>query len=162
MDDPRLMGMGETDQNLDDDRDLAFERHRPHAQGLLEVLAAEQLHRHVRRTVGVIPEVEHVDHVGMREAGDRLRLALEAHLQLRVVGDVRHHDLEGDLAVEHRVLREVHDAHGALAEGLDDVVLADPPRYLLESRFSTHCVLFLVLSTGALKAALVIWPRPCR
>ena len=63
-----------------------------------------------------------------------LRLALEAGLQLGVVRDLGDHDLEGHVAVEHGVVGQVDLAHGALAEGTEDLVLADPAGQLLLDR----------------------------
>ncbi len=82
------------------------------------------------RAVRVVAEVEHDHHVRVRHLGDGLRLALEARLELGVVGDLRDHDLEGHVAVEHRVAGQVDLAHGALAERTLDLVLADAARQL--------------------------------
>jgi len=70
----------------------------------------------------------------MRHARDGLRLPLESGLELRVVRDGRHHHLEGDVALEDGVVGEIHDAHRALAQRLDDVVFADAARKLLDRR----------------------------
>ena len=135
VDDARLVRVGEPSEHLHDHRHLALERHRRRlAHGLLEVLALQELHRDERRAVGVIAEVEDHHHVRVGHLGDRPRLALEADLQLRVVGDLGDHDLEGHVAVEHGVVGQVNLAHGALAEGTEDVVLADPAGELFFGR----------------------------
>ena len=113
--------------------DLALEGHgRRRAHRLLEVHALQELHRDEGRAVGVVPEVEDVHHVGVGHPRDGLGLALEALLQLGVVGDAGDHHLEGDVALEDGVVGEVDDAHRALAQRLDDVVLADAARKLLD------------------------------
>src|SRR6187549_1465618 len=50
-----------------------------------EVVPLEQLHGDVRRSVGVLPEVEDVHHVRVVHLGDRLGLPDEALVQLDVV-----------------------------------------------------------------------------
>ena len=79
-------------------------------------------------------EVEDGHHVGVGHLRDGLGLALEAGLELGVVRDLGDHDLEGHVAVEDGVVGEVDLAHGALAEGADDLVLADPAGQLLHDR----------------------------
>ncbi|PYQ25583.1 MAG: hypothetical protein DMF81_01855 [Acidobacteria bacterium] len=65
-----------------------------------------------------------------RSKTDGLGLAREALDQLGVVGDLGDHDLQGHVALQHRVVGQVHHAHRALAERADDLVLADPPGQL--------------------------------
>ncbi len=135
VDDARLVGVREPGQHLHDHRDLALERHRRRlAHGLLEVLALQELHRDEGRAVGVVAQVEDHHHVRVGHLGDRAGLALETGLQLGVVGDLGDHDLEGHVAVEHGVVGQVHLAHGALAEGAEDLVLADPAGELFFER----------------------------
>ncbi len=54
-----------------------------------------------------------------------LRLAQEALLGLGVVQQVRRQELQRHRALERRVLGLVHLAHAALAQLLDDAVVAD-------------------------------------
>ena len=61
----------------------------------------------------------------MVQAGDRLRLALEPPLQIGVRGDMLGEDLDGDRAIEARVMRFVDLAHPAGANGGDDLVGAE-------------------------------------
>src|SRR5947199_3588063 len=58
----------------------------------------------------------------MRELRDRLRLALEANLQLRVRGEMIGEDLDGDVAVKARVACVPHFAHTTSAEPRNDLV----------------------------------------
>jgi hypothetical protein len=56
------------------------------------------------------------DDVRVREAGRHAGLSQESLARLRVAGEVRGQDLDGDVAIELHVAREVHDAHAAAAE----------------------------------------------
>ena len=60
--------------------------------------------------------VEHLDDVGVHQPRGRLRLALEARHERRVVGEVLGEQLDGDLALQAQVEREVHGGHPAEAE----------------------------------------------
>ena len=131
--DAGLVSVCQPRQHLHQDVDLLLHAHRRHLpHRLLEVVALEQLHRHVRRAIGVVTEVEDVHHVRVLHPRDGLRLAVETLLQLLIVGDRGDHHLERDLALEHLVLGQVHLTHGALAENPDDLVLADPARQILD------------------------------
>ena len=108
---------------LDDvDRVLGIER-AVLLHDLLEIAAAQVLHRDVVGAVP-LPAVEHLDDVGMREAGGRGRLALEARDELRVLGEPMMQQLQRDLAPELGVLGEPHVAHAARADPVDDLVAA--------------------------------------
>jgi hypothetical protein len=126
VDDPRDVGAAQPVQHLEDDRDLPPKaERRPFPQRVLEVLSVEELHRDVGRPVRVVAEVEDRDHVRVDHPRDGLGLPLEAELPLRVLRDLGEHDLERDVALEQRVVGAVHDAHRALADAVDDVVLAE-------------------------------------
>ena len=62
----------------------------------------------------------------MAQGRERLRLALEPLLQVRVGGDVLGQDLDGDGAVEPRVGGLVDLAHAAGANRSGDLVGAEP------------------------------------
>ena len=135
VDDAGLVGVGEPGQHLHDHRHLPLDGHRRGlAHRLLEVLALQELHRDEGRAVGVAAEVEDGDQVRVLHLRDRPGLASEALLELGVVRDLGDHDLEGHVAVEDGVVGEVDLAHGALAEGAQDLVLADPAGQVLEDR----------------------------
>ena len=81
----------------------------------------------------VVAEVEDGHHVGVGHLRDGLApRARSAASSSGIVGDLRDHDLQGDVALEHGVVGEIHDAHRPLAERLHDVVLPDPARELLD------------------------------
>jgi hypothetical protein len=65
--------------------------------------------------------------VGIREPRRELRLALEA-LQILFPRGVRREELDRRRTSQHLVLRAVDDAHPALADLLEELVLAEPPR----------------------------------
>ena len=90
---------------------------------------AQQLHRDEHPAVYVAHVVDG-DHVGVREAGQRLGLPLESGVGLgRQIGVGAQH-LEGDLAVQLRVVGRVDDPRGAGAQALEDHEAADPNRLL--------------------------------
>ena len=131
--DALLVRVGEAQEHRGDHRDLAlYVQGGLATHGLLEVLAFQELHRYVRRAVRVVIEVEDHHHVGMGHLRHGLGFAFEALLQLGVVGDARNHHLQGHVAVETGVPGEVDHAHGALAQGLQDVELADAAGQLLD------------------------------
>src|SRR5216117_1906326 len=75
--------------------------------------------------------------VRMRQAGDRLRLPLEAKAQLRVAAELRRQYFHRHRAIEPRVARAVDLAHSAGADGRDDLVRPQPiPRDESHSRTS--------------------------
>ncbi len=59
------------------------------------------------------------------QRGQGLGLALKPRDPLRVGGERRGQDLDGDVAIEPRVPRPIHFAHAAGSEGRDDLVRAE-------------------------------------
>jgi hypothetical protein len=83
----------------------------------------DQLHDDVEVVGPGFAEVDDADDVRVVELGHRLRLALEAGLEVVVPAEVAPHDLDGDGAFEADLRAFVNRAHAALAEeGLDVVV----------------------------------------
>ena len=123
VDDARVVRAGEPVQELHDDVHLPLQGQGPRAaEDVEEVLALEQLHRDVGRAVVVVAQVEHGEDVGVDDLGHRPRLALEARLLVGVASDLREHDLEGDVPLQHGIAGVVDDAHGAPAHTADDLV----------------------------------------
>ena len=99
-------------------------RQRPLGQARGERLAFEKLHDQVVDLALAADVVQSADvRVGQRR--DRLRLALEAFAQLRVVRERRRQDLDRDRAPEARVPRLVDLSHPPGADGRLDLVGAE-------------------------------------
>ena len=87
------------------------------AQDLRARLPLDVLHHdEVLAAALVAAGVEHLHDVRVHEARRRLRLALEARDERRVVGEVLGEQLDRDLALQAQVEREVHGRHAAEAE----------------------------------------------
>jgi len=110
--------------NLGGDGQRLLERQRPLPEALGERLAREALHYKIRRAVGLAHVEERAD-VGMAQARDRLRLALEARPAILIGTDIRREDLDGNGSVEAGVAGLVHLAHAAGANGEEDFVRAE-------------------------------------
>ena len=108
---------------LDDAADL---RQLEPAHELAQRAARDVLHRDVGDAV-VLEEVEQRDDVRVVERGRQPRLAHEA-LRERRVAALEIEPLEHDVAVERRLVHEVHDSHPAAGEHPDDLVVADAIR----------------------------------
>ncbi|VWM24260.1 Uncharacterised protein [Collinsella intestinalis] len=92
------------------------------AHAALEVGAAQVLHDDVVR-VAVFAPVVHAHDVGALQTGCGLRLLLEASGEGGVPGVLGQHDLHGNGAVEHLVLRAIHAGHAAVS----DLILEQVP-----------------------------------
>jgi hypothetical protein len=90
-----------------------------------EALALEVLHDDVGRAVRQRPVVVRLDDVRVPDGVRRARLLKEAAHDLGVGRVLRVQHLDGRLAPEARMLREIHDAHPALAELRRDSVVPD-------------------------------------
>ena len=99
-------------------------RHWPLRQPRPKRVPLEQLHDGDGHVVDDRELVNRQD-AGVRERGDGPRLGLEAPPHLGIGGDVRRHDLDGDVAIEPRVARAIHLAHAAGPDGFDDLVLGE-------------------------------------
>ena len=93
-----------------------IQRERALLQALGQRLAFEVLHDQERHAVLLAHVVERAD-VGMAQAGDGPRLALEALEPARRLGRGGGQDLEGDGAVEPRVPGAVGLAHASRPQG---------------------------------------------
>src|SRR5262249_17395927 len=86
-------------------------------QPIGERLPLEQLHDQV-----VVADVVERADVRMIELRDGLRLALEAHFELRVLRELGGKDLDGHAATEPRVAPFPHLAHSSRADARDDFI----------------------------------------
>lgn len=70
----------------------------------------------------MLADFEDFADIGVIERGDSHRLKAEPLPCLWVGSHARQQQLNGDLTIEPRVARTVHDAHAALANGTEDLV----------------------------------------
>ena len=98
----------------------------------VETTAVAELQREERQAV-VLADVVKLNDIGVLQAGDGLRLDLEAHLLLqRGVGSREDH-LESDDSIGLDLPCLVHDAHAAVTEFAEDLVPRnDQPRRAFE------------------------------
>ena len=90
-----------------------------------EVLPLEELHGEVGPPV-VLAQVVHGHDIAVGEVAGRAGLGEEALAQDGVVGAGGTDQLDGDHALDERVVRLVHDPHPAFAELVQKLVAADP------------------------------------
>ncbi len=101
------------------------QRQRPPLDPLLERLAVVVRHHEVElAVVGLVDLVDRAD-VGMVERRGGLRLLQEPLLGRLVAGQIRREELDGDLALQARVLGRVDDPHAAVAEFGADRIRAE-------------------------------------
>lgn len=93
------------------------ERQRSPRDAVGERLSFEQLHDEE-----VVADVEEGADVRVRELRDRLRLSLEANLQLHIRSEVIRENLDRDLAIEARVAPLPDLAHTSGPETRDDLI----------------------------------------
>ena len=93
------------------------------AESLAERLALHVAHDEEDEAARLADAMDR-DDVRVREAGRRARLAQESLARLGGAREVRRQDLDGDVAIELHVAREVDDAHAAAAELALERVLA--------------------------------------
>ena len=117
VDDLALVRGAERARDLDRVGDRLGDRQaRVAADALLERLALDVLEDDVRRRmvrVALLAGVDDADDVRVVELRDRARLAAEALELVGVAGDLAVHELDRDLALEHRVEGAVHRRHAA-------------------------------------------------
>ena len=93
-------------------------------QHLCECLSLHQLHRDEVHAVGFFDGVHRHD-VGVIERRDGLGFSRESRATVGVIGQLRRQDLEGDLAIEPRVLGQIDLAHPARADLVQDLVVGE-------------------------------------
>jgi hypothetical protein len=115
---PGPVGGLQTAPGLDEHVDHLAPRPARRLQPLAQRAAVVQLHDEEDLVLDGA-DLVHGDDVGMRQARHRLRLAQEASARLlpaQAAARPRTQDLERHLAVEQRIVRDVHDAHPARAD----------------------------------------------
>ena len=103
------------------DRQRLLDRERPLLDPVRERLAVEMLHDDEHRA-GVLADVMQRADVGMRQARNRLRLALEAGSAIGISGEVIGKDFDRDRAIEAGVAGFVNLAHAPGANEAEDLV----------------------------------------
>ena len=132
VDDALLVCAREPFGDLGRERERARLRQRAAAERLAQLLAANQLHRDERHTVGLADLVDDRD-VRMLEHGCRTSLLQQAVAAHRVVHEIVGKDLQRDFAAELHVDGAIDDAHAAAANLVDDLVVRKGPAH--HSRF---------------------------
>ena len=89
-----------------------------------ERLPLDQFHHERDCAFGLLQAVDRRD-VGMIERGKRLRLTLEPGHALRIPGEFRRQDLDGNFAIQPGIASPVHLPHASRAQRSEDVVWAD-------------------------------------
>ena len=98
-------------------------------QIVVERVPPQQLHHHIQAPV-LLTHVVDGDQVAMLQAAGDFCLPVEALARLRIAFEVGHHDLDGNTPCMLLVEGAVDDAHGALADPIDDAIAADRFRQL--------------------------------
>jgi hypothetical protein len=125
MHDPVPMRVGEPVAELDHDPELLVQPEWPSLRDdLPELDAVQELHHDDAPTLG-LGEVVHGDDVGMTQARPGLSLAEEPRPQLVRHVDVGGDHLEGDDAIQDRIVSLEDGAHAAPTDAGQDAVLAD-------------------------------------
>ena len=119
--DSRRARHGQTVADFEHEADLLFDRQWPSLEPLGQRLPLQQLHDDEEASGLVFIDVVDGHDVGVGEPGAHLRLARESGADLGFTLEVRHQDLHSDIAAHHVIVRGIHDAHGALADALDDL-----------------------------------------
>ena len=125
MNDPAFVRGFQRLRDLPRNRQRLIDRTRSARDPLREVFALDQLHDQCERVARPFEAVNLRD-VRMIERGEDFGLALEPRQPLSVLGHVGRQHLEGDLALQRRVLGPVDLAHAAGAQEGEDFVGAEP------------------------------------
>src|SRR3989442_182089 len=122
-----VVGVRQRLEHLDHDIELALERQRlVLGDDRAQVAAVDQLHRDEELVLG-FAEVVDRDDVGVLQHAGGARLAQEALTRVAGATHLGGGEPEGDVAPQHRVVGLPHDAHGALADELVQLELAESP-----------------------------------
>jgi hypothetical protein len=124
MDDASAVGDIERTSDAAKDRERIIEGERPAGEPVGERTAVHRLH-HEERLAIVLAEVVDADEGLVTEAGHGAGLAFETSAEDGVLHKFAREDLDCNVAVEVRVMGEVHDCHAAAAELAPDLIAAD-------------------------------------
>ncbi len=121
MDDSARMGFLQGQGQLAHQKCSLSLRERPGADVLRQRLTLDEDHRQIGEAVHLTDVVDGAN-VGMPQGSYRPCLAIEACQDLRVVAALQQRDLQRHGAIELAVVGQVHRAHAALAENLEDAI----------------------------------------
>ena len=126
VDEPGPMRRGESSTRGTEELDELGPGRLPARQQVSQRLATDVLHRD-EHVAALGSDVEHLDHVGMRQRGHRLRLAEQPSSTVGVRAPVaRAQELQRDAPIQLRIVGEHHHAHPPAPEGLEHDVAPDP------------------------------------
>ncbi len=125
MDDACLVRGFQRRSDLLGERQRVAERHGPLGDALRERLPLDQLEHERMRGAAVFEAVDGGD-VRMIERREHLRFATESRQPVGIADDGVRQQLQRDVALQLGVSSAIHLAHGARAEGADDVVGTEP------------------------------------
>jgi len=121
MDDPLFVRSFERFRDLLRDRKCLVQRNRPARDAIRERLAFDELHHERGRATAVFNVIDGGD-VRVIERGKHLRFAREPRKAIRIAGQRRRQNLDGDIAAKFRITRAIHLSHPAGAEGGEDLI----------------------------------------
>jgi hypothetical protein len=124
VDDPVLVRRLQPVGDLAGDPHDLVRRHRPLLHAPAQVLPLHQLHHQEADPAFLLETVDRGD-VGMLQAGQGPRLALEPGLALGIARELGRQDLDRHVAAELRVAGAEHLAHAALADLALDLVMQE-------------------------------------
>ena len=124
MDDPLLVGFLNGPGNLPGDLNRIARLHGAPGDAVSQRLALDQF-QHQEEDAGVLLQAVNGGDVRVIQRSQQMTFALEASHALGVGGDLGPEDLDRDLAVQARVVGPIDHAHPALADLLDDPVMAE-------------------------------------
>ena len=107
--------------NLTRDGQRLFQRNRPECDSVCERRPIDQLQHQRLRAVRLFEAVDRAD-VRVIERGEQLRFAREPRQAVRIEREPLGQHLQGDVAIQLRVARAIHLAHGARTKRGDDFV----------------------------------------
>jgi hypothetical protein len=122
--DPRLVGGGQTVRDLNGEIEQLADGERAGQEQFMQRAAVDQFDGYVGNRSGRSHIVDS-DDVGVRESRGGARLPFEALQPLRVGGELRGENLDGDVAAEARVARPMDLSHPSGADRRKDLVWAE-------------------------------------
>ena len=140
MNDSEIMRVGQSFADLPNQIQFLRDRQIFRAFEIRQVAAFQQFHHDVWLLFGII-KFENCDDVGMRKSCNRARFFFEHGQELRIARCRTGNQLDGDIAVQPRIVSLVNSAHRAMSELLQHLILPDvhnlsPPSAFIISRNS--------------------------